>query len=344
MFKGKFLANFALVSTLTATAMFSGCGGSTESNTSASAETAVTPPKPSYIKIGTASQTGVYYPVGGGIANWVNQGSAEHGIQASVEATDGSVFNINALMTGDIDFGIVQSDRQYQAWNGEAEWASTSKQEKLRTVCSLYTEMVTLAAAADAGIDSVADLAGKTVNIGNPGSGTRVNAEDVLAAAGLDPATDLETMDITAGESPKLFQDERIDAFFFTVGHPAGTFMELVAGRRAVKFIHIDGDAIESLIEDKPYYQQARIPIGNYPGIEGDRDTPTIGLKTSLVTSTDVDDDVVYEVTKAIFENLGNFRGAHPALAYLKAEEMVQGNFAPIHPGAERYFKEAGLL
>ncbi len=324
-----------LALTALCTAFLAACGGS---GTSSGA------PETTYIKIGTASQTGVYYPVGAGIAQWVNKAQSDHGVQASVEATDGSVFNINALMTGDLDFGIVQADRQYQAVHGEAEWAAHGAQSNLRAVCSLYTEMVTLAAAEDAGIEQVGDLKGKRVNIGNPGSGTRVNAIDVLTAAGLDPETDIDTQDITAGESPKLFQDNRLDAFFFTVGHPAGTFMELTAGTRPARFVSIAGPAVTSLIASKPYYSTANIPVADYPGILNTSDAATIGLKTTLVTSATVSDDVVYAVTKAIFDNLDAFRGTHAALNYLKAEEMVQGNFAPLHPGAARYFQEAGLL
>ena len=337
------IATFGLVLTAVVSMSVAGCGGSKDVGEAGSGSSGGgSAPDPSYIKIGTASQTGVYYPVGGGIAKRVNEGSAAHGVQASVEATDGSVFNVNALMTGDLDFGIVQSDRQYQAWNGEAEWESAGPQKKLRAVCMLYTEMVTLAAATDVGITSVADLAGKTVNIGNPGSGTRVNAEDVLAAAGLDPASDLETMDITAGESPKLFQDERVDAFFFTVGHPAGTFMELVSGRRPVGFVPIEGEAVGKLIEVKPYYESAKIPVDNYAGIGNASDVSTIGLRTSLVTSAEVDEDTVYEVTKAVFDNLDDFPGSSPGAYLPEGGRNGAGQFRAVAPGCGALLRGSG--
>lgn len=297
-----------------------------------------------FVTIGTGSQTGVYYPVGSAMATLINERTQELGLKASVETTGGSVFNINAVLAGDMDFGIAQADREYQALNGKAEWEETGPQPNLRAVCSLYTEMVNIVAADDAGIRTVADLKGKVVSIGNPGSGQRMNAIDVLTAAGLNWETDIRAEEVRAADSAKLLQDGRIDAFFFTVGHPAGTFMEASAGRRKVRFVPITG--MDKLIEAQPFYRNVKIPLHLYEAVANDEPdgVPTIGVTTMLVTSAQEDENTVYEFTKTLFEHLDTLRAQHPALSGLDAKEMVSGNSAPLHPGAERYFKEAGLL
>ncbi len=295
-----------------------------------------------FITIGTGGFTGVYYPVGGYIASLINDGHAEHGIDASVESTDGSVFNINAVLANSMEFGIAQADRQYQAYTGQNEWESTGPREKLRSVCGLYTEMVTLAAAVDSGIETIADMRGKTVNIGNPGSGERGNAIQVLSAAGINYQSDINAQGIKSSESAKLLQDGRIDAYFFTVGHPAGSLMEAMSGRRQIRLIPITG--MENLIEEAPYYTQGVIPTRYYPNMENEQDVDTIGVKTTIVTSVDVPEAIVYEVTRVIAENLETLKLRHEALNEMTLESLVEGLTAPLHPGAERYFNEIGLL
>ena len=295
-----------------------------------------------FITIGTGGFTGVYYPVGGYIASLINEGRAEHGIDASVESTDGSVFNINAVLANSMEFGIAQADRQYQAYTGQHEWESTGPRENLRSVCGLYTEMVTLAAAVDAGIETLTDLRGKTVNIGNPGSGERGNAIQVLSAVGIDIQSDINAQGIKSSESAKLLQDGRIDAYFFTVGHPAGSLMEAMSGRRQIRLIPITG--MENLIEQEPYYTEGIIPIQYYPNVVNEQDVKTIGVKTTIVTSVDVPETIVYEVTRVIVENLETLKHRHEALNEMTLESLVKGLTAPLHPGAERYFNEIGLL
>ena len=188
--------------------------------------------KTRFVTIGTGGITGVYYPTGGAISRMINQKRKEYGIRCTVEATGGSVFNVNAVMSGDLDFGIVQSDRQYQAWNGMAEWKDKGPRKDLRAVFSIHPESVTLVAAEDSGIRSIQDLKGKRVNIGNPGSGQRQNSIDALTAAGIDYEKDLYVEQVKAAEAPGLLQDGRIDAFFYTVGHPSGAIKEATAGKR----------------------------------------------------------------------------------------------------------------
>ena len=180
------------------------------------------PAKTAFVTIGTGGITGVYYPTGGAIAKIVNLKRQDYGIRATVESTGGSVFNVNAVMAADLEFGIVQSDRQYQAWHGEAEWKDKGKQEDLRAVFTIHPEAITLVAADDAGINSIQDLKGKRVNIGNPGSGQRQNSIDALTAAGIDYEKDIKAESVVADEAPGLLQDGRIDAYFYTVGHPSG--------------------------------------------------------------------------------------------------------------------------
>ncbi|VEN73665.1 TRAP-type transporter, periplasmic solute binding receptor (TAXI family protein) [Candidatus Desulfarcum epimagneticum] len=302
--------------------------------------------KTTFVTIGTGGITGVYYPTGGAIAKIVNQKRKQYGIRCTVESTGGSVFNVNAVMSGDLEFGVVQSDRQYQAFHGSkgSEWAGRP-QKDLRAVFSIHPETCTLLAAVDAGIETVADLKGKKVNIGNPGSGQRMNAIDALNAVGIDWRKDIHAEGIKAAEAPGLLQDERIDAFFYTVGHPNGNFKEATAGKRKVRFIPVTGPGIDRLIERLPYYAKAIVPVkGNYPGAADDSDIESFGVKATFVTSAKLSDRVVYAVTKEVFDNFESFKKLHPAYKVLTKENMLQGLSAPIHPGALKYYKEAGLM
>jgi len=300
--------------------------------------------KTTFVTIGTGGITGVYYPTGGAIAKMVNAKRKEYGIRATVESTGGSVFNINAVLSGDLDFGICQSDRQYQAINGLAEWKSKGPQKELRSVFSIHPESVTLVAADDAGIKTLADLKGKYVNIGNPGSGQRQNSIDALAAAGLNYETDIKAESVKAAEAPGLLQDGRIDAFFYTVGHPSGAIKEATAGARKVHFVPIAGPGIDKMIKEKPYYAKSFIPVKLYPTATNKEDVPTFGVKATLVTSAKEPDVVVYDITKEVFDNFKKFKKLHPAYEVLTKESMLEGLSAPMHPGAIKYFKEVGLM
>lgn len=292
-----------------------------------------------FVTIGTGGITGVYYPTGGAIAKMVNA-DPEYNIRATVEATGGSVFNINSVMTGDLDFGIAQSDRQYQAVNGLAEWAELGPQKNLRAVFSIHPEAVTLVAADDAGIDSLEDLRGKRVNLGNPGSGQLQNSLDALTAAGIDPEKDIVAEHVKASEAPHLLQDGRIDAFFYTVGHPSGAFKEATAGQRSVHFVPVS--SAQALVDKFPYYALTTVPVDLYT-VSNDTDVPTFGVKATFVTSAGTPDDVVYAFTREVFENLDEFKTLHPAYAWLTRENMLEGLSAPLHPGALRYYQEVGL-
>ena len=296
-----------------------------------------------FVTIGTGGVTGVYYPTGGAISRMVNA-KPEYGVRATVESTGGSVFNINAVLSGDLDFGVAQSDRQYQAYNGLAEWSEMGAQEDLRAVFSIHPESITLMAAVDSGIKGIADLAGKRVNIGNPGSGQLQNSRDVLAAFGLSEA-DINAEQVKAVEAPGLLQDGRIDAFFYTVGHPNGNITESTSGRIKVRIVPVEGPEIDALLDEFSYYAASRIPASLYPSAANDTEfVNSVGVKATFVTSANVPDDVVYAITKEVFDNFETFKGLHPAYQVLTPEDMLTGLSAPIHPGALRYYEEAGMV
>ena len=298
-------------------------------------------PKTTFVTIGTGGITGVYYPTGGAIAKIVNAKKDVYGIRATVESTGGSVFNVNAVMAGDLQFGVVQSDRQYQAITGLAEWEG-KPQADLRACFSIHPESITLVAAVDSGIQTFEDLKGKRVNIGNPGSGQRQNSIDAIEAAGMSYESDMIAEGIKAAEAPGLLQDGRIDAFFYTVGLPSGAIKEATAGARKVRFIPIT--QVDSLLEKYPYYARAKIPVNVYPGAENRENVETFGVKATFVTSAKVPEYVVYAIVKEVFDNFETFKKLHPAYAVLTKQNMMEGLSAPLHPGAEKYFKEAGMM
>jgi hypothetical protein len=298
-----------------------------------------------FVTIGSGDITGVYYPAGSVIAEMVNAKRAEHGVRATVESTRGSVFNLNAIAAGYLEFGLAQSDKQYQAVKGLNEWAQKGPQQELRSVFSLHHESVNLVAAVDSGIRALADLKGKRVNLGSPGSGQYQNALDALKAEGLNPNTDLTVEQFRIADAPRLLQDNRIDAFFCTLGHPNDTLTEAVSGPRKVRFIPITGLGIDSLISDRAYYIKTTIPVEKfYRGAEGSDRVDTFGVIATMNASSRVPDAVVYVIAKELFDNLDRFKTRHPAFAELSKQDMVRGLSAPIHPGAVKYFREKGLL
>ena len=296
-----------------------------------------------FVTIGTGGVTGVYYPTGGAISRMLNKKSKVYGIKATVESTAGSVYNINAVLSGDLEFGVTQSDRQYQAYNGLAEWAGSGPQKNLRSVFSIHPESITLIASVASKVSSVSDLKGKRVNIGNPGSGQLQNSKDVLEGAGVK-LNSIHVEQVKAVEAPGLLQDEKIDAFFYTVGHPNGNIKEGTSGRVPVSIVPISGPGIEKLLKKYPYYAKSVIPHKFYPSASNTQDIESIGVKATLVTSSELDEKVVYAITKEVFDNLDEFKKLHPAYSVLSRENMLQGLSAPVHKGALRYYREAGLL
>jgi TRAP transporter TAXI family solute receptor len=294
-----------------------------------------------FISIGTGGLTGVYYPAGGAICRLLNRGTKEHGIRCSVESTGGSIFNLNTIRNGELDFGVAQSDWQYHALHGSSKFAETGANEKLRALFSIHSEAFTLMARDDSAINSFKDLLGKRVNIGNPGSGQRGTMEVLMQAMGIESSGFALTSELKAVEQARALCDNKIDAMVYAVGHPNASIKE-ASTTCDTHLVAVTGPIVEQLIETHPYYAKATIPGGMYRG--STTDTETLGVKATLVSSTDVDAEIVYQLVKAVFENLESFKQLHPAFAHLKKEEMLQGNSAPFHQGAIRYFKEAGLM
>lgn len=295
-----------------------------------------------FITIGTGGVTGVYYPTGGAICRLVNKGKSEHGLRCSVESTGGSVYNLNAIAAGELDLGVVQSDWQYHAYNGTDSFAEKGPNKDLRAVFSLHPEPFTVVARADSGIKNFADLKGKRVNIGNPGSGQRGTMEVVMSKMGWTNSDFKLASELKSAEQASALCDNKIDAIVFTVGHPSGSIQEATSSCDSV-MVTVDGPVIDALVADNDYYRYAVIPGGMYRGT--DTDTKTFGVGATFVSSAKVPEDVIYQVVKAVFEDFDQFKQLHPAFEVLKKEEMIKdGLSAPLHDGAAKYFKEAGLL
>ncbi len=295
-----------------------------------------------FISIGTGGVTGVYYPTGGAICRLVNKSRKEHGIRCSVESTGGSVYNINTIRAGELDMGVAQSDWQYHAYNGTSKFADQGPFKELRAVFSVHAEPVTIVARKDANIKNVMDLKGKRVNIGNPGSGTRASYEVMADALGFTDDTLALATEFKSSEQSQALCDNKIDAFFFLVGHPSGSIKEATTSCEA-NMVAVDGPAIDKLVADNSFYRKATIPGGMYTGT--DADTPTYGVGATFVSSTKTPADTIYYVVRAVFENFDTFTKLHPAFANLKKEEMIKDALsAPLHDGAVKYYKEAGLM
>jgi TRAP transporter TAXI family solute receptor len=296
-----------------------------------------------FITIGTGGVTGVYYPTGGAICRLVNVGRKEHGIRCSVESTGGSVYNVNTMRQGELDFGVVQSDVQYNAMKGIGEeFEGQGPFEGLRAVFAVHPEPFTVLARADSGIEIFDDLKGKRVNVGNPGSGQRATMEVLMEAKGWTMDDFALASELKSAEQSQALSDNNVDAIVFTVGHPNGSIQEAATTTDA-RLIPVSGPEVDGLVEENPYYSKATIPGGMYRG--SDEDVETFGVRATFVSSSEVPEEVVYQVTKAVFENFEDFKKLHPAFADLEKEELTtEALSAPLHPGAERYYKEAGLM
>ena len=295
-----------------------------------------------FITIGTGGVTGVYYPAGGAIARLVNKNRKEHGLRATVESTGGSVYNVNAVAAGELDFGVVQSDVQFDAVKGQNKFAESGPDKDLRAVFALHPEPFTIVARADAGIKNFEDLKGKRVNIGDPGSGQRSTMEMVLGKLGWKIADFKLASELKAAEMAGALCDNKIDAFAYTVGHPNGSIQEAHTACDAV-LVNVTGPAIAELVAANPYYSEATIPAGMYRGNAAD--TKTFGVSATIVSSAKVPAETVYQVVKAVFENFDEFKQLHPAFANLDKKHMMKDALsAPLHEGAVKYFKEAGLM
>ncbi len=295
-----------------------------------------------FITIGTGGVTGVYYPAGGAICRLVNRDRAKHGLRCSVESTGGSVANVNLLKTGEVEFGVTQSDIQYNAVKGLGQFQKDGAIGDLRAVFALHPEPFTVVARKEANITKFEDFKGKRFNVGNPGSGTLASMEELLAAMGWKKTDFALASELRPDEHGPALCDGKIDGFFYGVGHPSANIQDptTICG---AKLVSLTGPAVDKLLKEKPYYAVATIPGGMYPN--NPQTTTTYGVQATVVSSAKVPADVVYTVVKTVFENLDEFKKLHPALANLKPEDMVKaGLSAPLHEGALKYYKEKGWI
>ena len=295
-----------------------------------------------FITIGTGGQTGVYYVVGQSVCRMVNRGSDEHNIRCNAPSTGGSVANVNGMKSGELDMGVVQSDVQYRAYHGEDNFADDGAWEEMRAVFTMHGEPLTVVARADSGIEHISDFPGKRVNIGNPGSGQRNTMNVVMDAMGWDTGVFSLASQLDAAEQAAALSDNNIDAMVYVVGHPNGSIQEATTTIDA-RLVPVTGPEIDEIIEANPFYTRSVIPGGLYRG--NDEDVETFGVAATFVSSTAVDEDVVYETVKAVFENFDRFKRLHPAFENLEEEQMISdGLTAPLHDGAARYYRERGWI
>ena len=294
-----------------------------------------------FVTIGTGGVTGVYYAVGGAICRLLNKDRAKHGIRCSVESTGGSAFNINTIQIGELDFGMAQSDVAFNALKGEGQYKGKPFGD-LRSVYSVHPEPFTVLARKEANIAKFEDFKGKRFNVGNPGSGTRASMEQLLAAMGWKLSDFALASELRADEHGPALCDNKIDGFFYAVGHPSANIQDPTT-TCAAQLVSLTGPAVDKLVAQYPYYARATIPGGmcaNNP-----KPAETYGVLATLVTSAKAPEASVYELVRATFENFDEFKKLHPAFANLKPEEMIKnGLSAPLHPGAEKYYKEKGWL
>jgi hypothetical protein len=295
-----------------------------------------------FITIGTGGVTGVYYPAGGAICRLVNRDRAKHGLRCSVESTGGSVANVNLLKSSEIEFGVAQSDVQFNATKGQGQFQKDGAYGDLRAVFALHPEPFTVVARKEANVTKFEDFKGKRFNVGNPGSGTLASMNELLAAMNWTMKDFALASELRPDEHGPALCDGKIDGFFYAVGHPSANIQDptTICG---AKLVSLTGPAVDKLVKEKPYYAMATIPGGMYPN--NPNPTTTYGVQATIVSSAKVPADVVYTIVKTVFDNLDEFKKLHPALANLKAEDMVKnGLSAPLHEGAVRYYKEKGLI
>ncbi|MBU1237440.1 MAG: TAXI family TRAP transporter solute-binding subunit [Gammaproteobacteria bacterium] len=294
-----------------------------------------------FVTIGTGGVTGVYYAAGGAICRLMNKDRAKHGIRCSVESTGGSVYNINTIKAGELDFGVAQSDVQYNAVKGMVQFKDGAVGD-LRAVFSIHPEPMTLVARKDAGIKSFADLKGKRVNIGNPGSGQRATMEVLMAAEGMKTSDLSLASELKPDEHGAALCDNKIDAFVYVVGHPAANIQDPTT-TCAAQLVNVTGPIVDKLVAEHPYYAKAVIPGGLYAN--NPDSVATFGVVASFVTSSKVSADVVYLLVKSVFENFDDFKKLHPAFTHLDPKDMIKnGLSAPLHEGAVKYYKEKGWM
>ena len=316
----KFKKLFTLALTTALTLSLAACGGRASATK---------------MTMGTGGSAGTYYGYGGVLGQYIKN---KAGIDVTVVATDGSKANIQGIQSGDYQLGTVQSDVMAYAWEGTRSFESTGKVDSFRVVAGLYAESVQLVTM-DASIKSVADLKGKAVSIGAPGSGVYFNAMDVLTAAGLTE-NDIKAQYQSFADSADALKDGKIDAAFIVAGAPTPAITELCTTNSAY-LVPIDGTVADAMMAACPFYTAYTIPAGTYPGQT--EDVSTVTVKATLIVSKDASEDSVYNLTKAIFDNAADIAKENGKGAELSLDNATSGMTAPFHKGAAKYFAEKGI-
>jgi len=294
------------------------------------------------VSLGTGGVTGVYYPTGGAICRLVNQLRQQHGIRCAVQSTPGSVANINRVRSGDMELGLAESGWLYQAWTGRGHFADRGAAPELRTLLKLFPEYLTVLARPDAGIQNFSDIRDKRISIGKPGTSQRSTMNALMQSNDWGLQDFAVALSLGAAEQAGALCEGKIDVMIYTVGHPSGATKE-AARECGGQLVAVRPENAMQLTTENPHYMPMVIRAGLYP--ENRQDVSTVGVNATFFANADLSDEVAYAVVKSLFEQFEQFRAMHPAFAGLKPEQMVQGPYpAPLHPGAERYFREAGLL
>ena len=295
-----------------------------------------------FVTIGTGGVTGVYYAAGGAICRLMNKERKAHGIRCSVESTGGSVYNVNTIKAGELDFGVAQSDVAYNAMKGEQQFKESGAFGELRSVFSIHPEPLVVLARKDANVKALPDFKGKRFNIGNPGSGQRATMDILLPALGMKTSDFSLVSEMKADEHGAALCDNKIDGFAYVVGNPSANIQDPTTTCHA-QLINIMGPAVDKLVKTYSYYAAVNIPGGMYA--HNPNPTNTFGVVAAFVSSSKVSNDVVYAMVKAVFDNLDDFKKLHPAFAHLDSKEMIKnGLSAPLHDGAVKYYKEKGWM
>lgn len=290
-------------------------------------------------RIATGVTGGTYYPVGGIIATSASQSNS---FVVSAQASSGSVANVNGISRGDFESGFSQSDVATWAYQGTMIFNGKPRQTKLRLIASLYPETIHVVVRKDSGIHSVADLKGKRVSLDVPGSGTMVNALLVLKAYGVNE-NDIKPEYVKTYQAADMLQDGELDAFFFVGGAPASAIVQLAASGTGIALLPISGALSDSLRVTNPYLSVSTVTEGTYEGVAG---VQTLSVGAQWLTSANADADVVYKITKTLFSEATQkaLQSGHPKGAQIKLENALIGAGIPLHPGAEKFYKEAGVL
>lgn len=305
-------------------ALIAGCGGDSGSSSAGGGK--------QFLNIATGGTAGTYYPLGGALAELLNQNIK--GMNASAQSTGASVANVNMLKDGSVDIAFIQNDIAYYAANGK-EMFKDNKVESIRGIAALYPETVQFVTTADKGIKSIADLKGKKVAVGASGSGAEANARQILGAYGLT-YDDIDVQYLSFGEAADALKDGNVDVGVVVAGFPTAAIQDLAANKSAA-LVNIDAEHADKLMKQYPYFTKITVPKGTYPGQE--EDVSTVAVKCVIVTTDKLSDDLGEQIAKAIYEHLDRMKAAHAVGKYITKDTALEGMSVKMNAGAEKYLK-----